>query len=81
MTKQQPDYLAYLLRLWQVNGDNGSSDSFGQKPVWRASLENPFTHERIGFAGLEELFDFLKAQATVTLQRDSIQVIDEQKEN
>lgn len=81
MTKQHPDYLAYLLRLWQVNGGNGPSDSGNPKPVWRASLEDPSTRERIGFAGLEELFDFLKAQVTVALQRDSIKVIEEQKEN
>jgi hypothetical protein len=75
MTKQQPDYLAYLLRLWQVNGGNGPADSCDQKPVWRASLEDPSTRERIGFAGLEALFDFLQAQITGTLPRDSIQTI------
>ena len=52
MTAEQPDYLAYLLRLWQVNDDG--------KPVWRASLESPHTVERHGFANLERLFAFLK---------------------
>lgn len=37
--------------------------------------------ERKDFAGLDELFDFLREQADVTLQRDSTQVIDKQKEN
>ena len=47
-------YLAYLLRLWQVN-QNGD-------PVWRASLEDPRTGERRGFASLETLMDFLREQ-------------------
>ncbi len=52
MTAERPGYLAYLLRLWQVN-DEG-------KPVWRASLESPHTGERHGFANLEMLFAFLE---------------------
>ena len=41
MTTEQRDYLAYMLRLWQVNDDG--------KPVWRASVESPHTGERHGF--------------------------------
>jgi hypothetical protein len=52
MTSEQPGYLAYLLRLWQVNDDG--------KPVWRASLESPHTGERVGFGSLELLFAFLE---------------------
>lgn len=55
MVKQPPGYLSYLLRLWQ----SGSRDS----AVWRASLENPMTGERLGFATLKELFIFLETQA------------------
>lgn len=44
-------YRTYLLRLWQPD----ASGTCG----WRASLEDPWTGERVGFAGLEELFDFL----------------------
>ena len=47
-------YLAYLLRLWQVT-DAG-------KLVWRASLEDPHTGERLGFASLEALIAFLGEQ-------------------
>ena len=54
MTKSQPRYISYLLRLWQT----------GSKPAWRASLES-LTGERQGFAGLEELFAFLKSQTGV----------------
>jgi hypothetical protein len=45
-------YLAFLLRLWQVRSETG--------PTWRASLENARNGERLGFAGLEELFGFLQ---------------------
>ena len=54
MAKSQPRYLSYLLRLWQT----------GSQPTWRASLES-LTGERQGFAGLEELFAFLRSQTGV----------------
>ena len=47
------DYLAYLLRLWRIAEE---------KANWRASLEDPHTGERLGFASLKELFSFLKEQ-------------------
>ena len=43
-------YLAYMLRLWQVETEAGRA--------WRASLESPHTGERLGFAGLEALVVF-----------------------
>lgn len=48
-------YLAYLLRLWQVE-ENGLH-------VWRASLEDPDTGERRGFASLNLLAHYLREQA------------------
>jgi hypothetical protein len=43
-------YRSYLLRLWRAETpDQG----------WHASLEDPRTGERIGFASLEQLFAFL----------------------
>ncbi len=54
MTTQEPRYLAFMLRLWQVR-DN---DEF----AWRASLEDPHTGERRGFASLEMLVAFLREQ-------------------
>jgi len=54
MGKQQPTSRSYLLRLWQTG-------SAGQQ-VWRASLENIQTGERLGFANLEQLFVFLMEQ-------------------
>ena len=51
---EQRDYFAYLLRLWRASGV--------EPAAWRMSLEDPHTGERIGFANLESLFAFLKAQ-------------------
>jgi hypothetical protein len=53
MTKEQPDYLSYLLRLRRVSG---------QEVTWRASLEDPHTGELHNFASLEEVVDFLQGQ-------------------
>jgi len=49
---EQPDYLAYLLRLWRASTEEGA--------VWRASVDSPQTGERHGFAGLAALFAFLE---------------------
>jgi hypothetical protein len=49
-----PTYIAYLLRLWQVGSQLGT--------VWHASLEDPHTGERRGFADLKGLFAFLEEQ-------------------
>jgi hypothetical protein len=47
-------YFSYLLRVWLV----GNSHT----PQWRASLEDPFSGERNGFASLEALFGYLHQQ-------------------
>lgn len=64
----QPDYLSYLLRLWRVSGDQGARRV--GKAHWRASLESPHSSERVGFAGLEELFDFLLQQTGLATDVD-----------
>jgi hypothetical protein len=46
-------YRVYLLRLWRAETPD---------PGWRASLEDPHTGKRIGFASLEQLFTFLMDQ-------------------
>jgi hypothetical protein len=51
---QPRPYRAYLLRLWQMEGD--------ERPEWHASLEDPHTGKRCGFADLAHLFDYLKEQ-------------------
>jgi hypothetical protein len=56
-------YLAYLLRLWCPDHSQSAS--------WRASLEDPHTGERIGFANLEELFAFLMEEVEGDGKRQS----------
>jgi len=46
------DYFAYLLRLWREKGEQASS--------WRASLQDPHSGEKLGFAHLDELVAFLR---------------------
>lgn len=53
MSTEPTNYQAYLLRLWRTNV-NASGP-----PIWRASLEEPHTGERLGFATLEQLFTYL----------------------
>ncbi len=52
MASEPRRYLAYLLRVWRVTGDDGA-------PSWRASLEDVQTGERQGFGSLELLLAFL----------------------
>jgi hypothetical protein len=61
MPTESRRYLACMLRLWQVGS--------GEEPTWRASLENPHTGERRGFANLEALCQFLMAQTRTTDKR------------
>ena len=57
MAKEQPDYLAYLLRLWRTSRRG--------RVTWRASVESAETRERRGFANLNALFDFLRQETSV----------------
>lgn len=45
-------YHSFLLRVWLAEE--------GSQPQWRASLEDPHTGERQGFASLEDLCRYLK---------------------
>ncbi len=54
-------YRAYLLRLWRSETRAGDG--------WRASLEDLHMGERVGFAGLEELFSFLIASVESEIRR------------
>lgn len=49
---RQGAYVAYMLRLWRAGTNVG-------RPVWRASIENPHTGERLAFGDMEALFAFL----------------------
>ncbi len=52
MANEKRGYRAYLVRLWRVMSAGRS--------VWRASVEDPHTGERRGFADLDALVAFLK---------------------
>ncbi len=54
MNSKHSNYHSYLLRLWQVHGNEG----FG----WRASLEDVQTGEMIGFQDLAALVSYLEDQ-------------------
>jgi len=54
MTEDQRTYQAYLLRLWRVNS--------GRSTIWHASLEDPQTGARQGFADLKGLLAFLEEE-------------------
>jgi hypothetical protein len=64
MGKQQTDYMSFMLRLWHV-GD-GEPET-----LWRASLQNSLTGERMSFATLEELFAFLRQLIAVVPDVDA----------
>ena len=51
MVATKGSYLAYLLRIWQIKD--------AEQLTWRASLEDPHTGERQGFATFEALIEFL----------------------
>jgi hypothetical protein len=65
MPNESSSYRAYLLRLWRVNSEAA------RRTEWRASLEDPRTGERLGFANLEQLFAFLIAWAEQEGQAES----------
>ena len=54
MISERPRYLAFMLRLWEVGDQDGST--------WRVSLESPHTGERQVFASLEALMAFLQTE-------------------
>ena len=58
MIAQSPDYMAFLLRLWRVDEAEGVQ--------WHASLEEPGTGERRGFANINRLCAFLEEQCSGT---------------
>jgi len=70
MDHERSAYYAYLLRLWQVKdapagGNNGEF-------VWRASLEDPHTGERVGFATLDDLVEYLRHQMDASAKPDAV---------
>ena len=52
MSEQERRYISYLLRLWQIESQG--------RLVWQASLEDPRTGKRQGFASADALLVFLR---------------------
>jgi len=52
MTDEKRSYRAYMLRMWQIKVDG--------EYVWRVTLESSLTGERLGFAGLDALVQYLR---------------------
>ena len=75
MADEQPAYLSYLLRLWQVSGDGQSHrydegvDRGEEIAIWRASLESSNIGGRKVFANLDDLFGFLWEQTGEQVER------------
>ena len=65
-TTEQSDYLSFLVRLWRVSGGVGSKRN-PEEAVWRASLLDTLTEERVTFATIDDLFTFLRRQIGTTL--------------
>ena len=66
MSEKPRRYLSFLLRLWQASCGGGL--------VWRASLEDPHTGERRGFACLAELIACLEEEMMDRPQTEGDQV-------
>jgi hypothetical protein len=66
MSNRPQSYQSYLLRLWRTatTGD----------ATWRASLENPQTGERHGFASLDAMVTFLRLQIGLAPDRGDEEV-------
>jgi hypothetical protein len=64
--KEPSEYLSFLLRLWRVTSGVGP-DPNGEGMVWRVSLQDTLTDDRISFANLEDLVAFLQRKMDVAL--------------
>jgi hypothetical protein len=64
VTERQRPYVAYLLRLWQVQEK--------EKTGWRASLEHAHTGEKLAFAHVDELVAFLREHIGLATPAESL---------
>ena len=51
-----PGYRSYLLRFWEERGEQT------EVTLWRFSLEDPLTTQRLGFADLDSLTAWLRTE-------------------
>lgn len=57
INNEPPRYRAFMLRCWEVR-----SPGPGGAATWRFSVEDPHTGQRLGFADLATLVEFLQAE-------------------
>lgn len=62
MGQREPQYQSYLLRLWRADGEKAC----------RVMLEHVGSHERHGFADLEDLCAFLREQADGSVEEQEV---------
>ena len=55
----KPTDYSFILRLWQIQGEEVLG-AHAEKWLWRASLDDPQTGDRVGFTNLETLFDYIR---------------------
>jgi hypothetical protein len=60
-------YLSYLLRLWRADEAQAG---------WRASLHDPRTGERLGFATLDDLVEYLRHQVDASASTGEDEMIE-----
>jgi hypothetical protein len=63
-TGEQPEYLSFLLRLWRMSGAEGAQHD-AEAIVWRASLQDTLTNERVSFTRMEDLVAYLRRRMGV----------------
>jgi hypothetical protein len=68
VTERQRPYLAYLLRLWQIQDK--------EKIDWRISLENAHTGEKLAFAHLDQFVGFLRERVGLAPPANSLTKVD-----
>ena len=61
-------HLSFLLRLWQADSNHAET--------WRASLEDPSTGERKGFADVDALVGYLRSLVAETMPAEAEQNIE-----
>jgi len=50
--EKETHYQAYMLRLWRESADM----------PWRATLQDPHSQEKVGFASVEQLLAYIRTQ-------------------
>jgi hypothetical protein len=52
-----PRYRSYVLTFWEERSHDSDTPV-----IWRFSLQDPRTGQRLGFASLEEMVGFMRAE-------------------